>query len=333
MDAFAGRTAGESTRGMRWRTPLRAAVLALLCLGLSAATATAAAPLAFTDPATDISPVGSTLHGRVNPNGQATAAWFQYGLTKSYGKSTAHQNAGLAAGEIPIAQGIGGLTSNKTYHFRMVAESKDGRKNGPDKTFKTSKPTTTPVFTPNPVPFGKPVAVSGQIIGTGANGAEVSLFGHPFPYTDPFTQFGNTVIANSQGNYLFILSSALSNSMFQVRAKTSPAFTSASQLLHVSSTISLHAPGSVKRRNRVHFWGIVAPAQDGIVVEIQKLQKDGSWVLFTRTTLQHRAAGGSRYSTRKRLYHSHTFRAVVHSTGGPVDEGTTQGAHFIRAHR
>jgi hypothetical protein len=333
MDAFAGRTAGESTRGMRWRTPLRAAVLALLCLGLSTTTATAAAPLAFTDPATDISPVGATLHGRVDPNGQASAAWFQYGTTKSYGKSTRHQSAGLAPGQIAIADSISGLASNKTYHFRMVAESKDGRKNGPDKTFKTSKPTTTPVFTPNPVPYGKPVAVSGQIVGTGANGAEVSLLGKAFPYTDPFAKFGNTVLADSQGNYLFILASALSNSMFEVQAKTNPAFTSAPQLLHVSSTISLHTPGSIKRRHSVHFWGVVAPAQDGIVVEIQKLQKDGSWVLFTRTALQHRAAGGSRYSTRKKLYHSHTFRAVVHSNGGVVDEGTTQGAHFIRVHR
>src|SRR4051794_577655 len=315
------------------RTPLKALLLALLGMTLSATTASAAAPLAFTDPATDISPVGATLHGRVDPNGQATAAWFQYGTTKNYGSRTASQSAGLAPGQVPIAQGISGLTSNKTYHFRMVAESKDGRKNGADRTFKTSKPTTTPVFTPNPVPYGKPVAVSGQIIGTGANGAEVSLFGHAFPYTDPFTQFGNTLVADSQGNYLFILASALSNSMFQVRAKTSPAFTSAAQQLHVSSTISLHAPGKVKRAHRAHFWGVVAPAQDGTVVEIQKLQKNGSWVLFTRTALQSRAAGGSRYTTRKRMYRSQTFRAVVHSAGGAFDEGTTQGAQFVRVHR
>ena len=189
------------------------------------------------------------------------------------------------------------------------------------------------MFTPNPVPFGSPVSVSGQIIGTGAGGAEVSLFGHAFPYTDPFTKFGNTVLADSQGNYLFILASALSNSIFQVRAKTSPAFTSADQLLRVSSRISLHTPRSVKRGRRAHFWGVVAPAQDGIVVEIQKLQKNGTFTLFTRTTLRHRAAGGSSYSTRKRLFHSQTFRAVVHSSGGAVEEGTTQGAHFVRVKR
>jgi len=318
------------------RKVLLLALLALAGGAASATNASAAAPLAFTDPATDISPVGATLHGRVDPKGQATAAWFQYGKTKSYGNNTAKQNAGLQAGQqVPISWGINGLKSNTTYHFRMVAESKDGRKNGSDKTFKTSKPTTTPVFTPNPVPYGKPVAVSGQIVGTGANGAQVSLFGHPFPYTGPFTQFGSTVVADKNGNYLFVLVSALSNSIFEVRAKTTPAFTSAPQQLHVSSVISMHAPSRVKPRHRAHFWGIVQPGQDGVVVEIQKRLGNGSWTLFTRTTLQHRAGPGSssRYTTRKKLFHSHTFRAVVHSTGGAVDEGTTVGAQFVRVRR
>jgi hypothetical protein len=296
------------------------------------ATAASALPTVLTDPADGITPVGATLHGRANPAGHATDAWFQYGLTKNYGSRTPNQNAGTT-GEIPIAANIGGLTSNKTYHFRIVAENKDGRRNGADRTFKTSKPTTTPVFTPNPVPFGKPVAVSGQIVGTGANGADVSLFGHAFPYTDPFTQYGNTVVADKNGNYLFILASALSNTIFQVRGKTSPGFTSTDQQLHVASTISLHTPTRVKPRGRVHFWGIVQPAQDGIVVEIQKLEKNGSWTLFTRTALRPRSGGGSRYTTRKRLFHSHTFRAIVHSSGGVVDAGITQNAHFIRVKR
>jgi hypothetical protein len=89
----------------------------------------------------------------------------------------------------------------------------------------------------------------------------------------------------------------------------------------------------VKPRRRVHFWGIVQPAQDGVVVEIQKLQKNGAWALFTRTALRSRTGGGSRYTTRKALWHSHTFRAVVHSTGGLVDEGITQNAHFVRVKR
>src|SRR5919202_268475 len=107
---------------MDGRKVLLLALLALAGGAVGATPASAAAPLAFTDPATDISPVGATLHGRVDPNGQATAAWFQYGTTKTYGKRTPPQSAGLAPGQVPISAGVSGLTSNKTYHFRMVAE-------------------------------------------------------------------------------------------------------------------------------------------------------------------------------------------------------------------
>ena len=318
MDAFAG---------------FRPILLALLALAATATTASAAVPKAFTDAADQLTPVGAVVHGRVDPNGQPTAAWFQYGTTNKYGKRTPSQNAGLAPGEVPISAQLSGLTSNKTYHFRMVAENKDGRKNGPDRTFKTTKPTSTPVFTPNPVRYGKPALVSGQILGTGASGAKVSLFWHSFPYTDPFVQYGNSVVADKNGNYLFVLLPVTSNSIFEVRGNTSPAFTSTPQQLHVASNISLHTPTRVKPRGRVHFWGIVSPAQDGVVVEIQKQLKGGAWALFTRTALKPRSAGTSRFTTRKRLFHSHVVRAIVHSTGGVVDEGATENTHFIRVKR
>jgi hypothetical protein len=319
---------------MRWRTPILASILGVLILALTAASAMAAPPIAITDPAGGITPVGATLHGRADPRGAATAAWFQYGTTKSYGKRTRAQNAGLNPGSISIAANIGGLASNKTYHFRTVAENKDGKRFGKDRTFKTSKPTSTPVFTPNPVPYGNPVSVSGKIIGSSAAGAEVSLFGRPFPFTSPFAQYGNTLIADSQGDYLFILSSALSTTQFQVRGKTNPAFTSAIQTLQVSSKISLHTPARVRKGRRVHFWGVVAPAQDGIVVEIQRLRSNGAWSVFTRTNLLHRAGGGlSRYTTKKRLHHTSTFRAVVKSAGGVVVEGTTINTHLVRVRR
>jgi hypothetical protein len=269
----------------------------------------------------------------VDPRGAATAGYFQYGATKKYGKRTPAQSAGLNPGSIPLAANIGGLTSNKTYHFRTVAESKDGKRTGADRTFKTSKPTTTPVFTPNPVPFGSPFVVSGHITGTGAAGAEVTLFGRQFPYTAQFTQVGSTVLASNQGDYLFVLLGAPGNSQFQVRGKTNPPFVSAVQTLLVSSRITLHTPGSVKKGRRVRFWGLVSPAQDGVIVQIQRLNRNGTWSKFTQTNLRHRTDGRSGYSTTKRLHHSSTFRAVVKSVSGAVVEGTTVNTHFVRVKR
>jgi hypothetical protein len=316
------------------RTPrliLSLPVFALsLVIGVTAAVA--AKPTVTTDPATDITPIGATLHGTVDPRGIASSAYFQYGATKGYGKKTAVQSAGVSPGAVPLSAGITSLKSSTTYHFRIVAENKDGKVNGPDRTFKTAAPTTTPVFTPNPVPYGDPVAVSGNIVGSGAAGADVSLFGRAFPYTDPLTQFGNTVVADANGNYLFILSSALSSAQFEVRAKTSPPFTSSIQQLQVSSKIGLSLRNKVRKGRKLRFHGFVAPAQDGIAVEIQKRKRDGSFGVFARTNLRHRNDGRSSYSVSKRVNRRGIFIAVVQSAGGVVVPGVSH-AHSVRVTR
>jgi hypothetical protein len=308
-------------------------LVTVLGLALGATPALAAKPTATTDPATDITPVGANLHGTVDPRGVASSAFFQYGTTKSYGKRTPDQSAGVSPGAIPLSAGVTGLKSSTTYHYRIVAENKDGRVNGKDATFKTGAPTTTPVFTPNPVPYGNPVTVTGQIVGSGANGAEVTLFGRAFPFTDPFTQFGNTVVADANGNYLFVLSSALSTAQFEVRAKTNPPFTSSIQTLQVASKISLAVGNKVRKGHKLRFHGIVAPGQDGIVVQILKRKRDGTFGVFTSTTLKHRTDGRSSYSVRKKLYRRGIFRAVVQSAGGAVIPGTSPRDHSVRVLR
>ena len=304
-------------------------VTLLISALVAAPTALAAKPKVTTEPAANITPVGATLNGTVDPRGVATSAFFQYGTTKNYGNRTGDQSAGVNPGAIPLSADVSKLKSATTYPYRMVAENKDGRTNGPDRTFKTAAPTTTPVFTPNPVKYGDPVSVSGVIVGSGANGAEVSLFQRAFPFTDPFTQAGSTVVADSQGNYLFVLSSALSTAQYQVRGKTNPPFTSEIQTLQVASRLGIKAPSKVRKGNKVRFHGIVAPAQDGIVVEIQKLQRDGTFKRFASTTLTHRDDGRSNYSVRKRLYRRGVFRAVVNSAGGAYQPGAS-GVKSIR---
>src|SRR3954469_15267368 len=200
MRAFIDSPARETRRGMPWRTPSIAALLGVLCLLVTAGAASAAAPVPVTGAATDVTPVGATLNGSVDPKGAATSAYFQYGLTKKYGSRTPSQDAGINPGVVPIAAPISGLQSSKTYHVRIVAENKDGKKFGGDTTFKTAAPTTIPVFTPNPAPYGSPVTVTGNLVGSGAKGATVRLYGRPFPYTAEYTLFGSPVVAASSGN-------------------------------------------------------------------------------------------------------------------------------------
>jgi hypothetical protein len=315
--------------------PLRAVLpTAVLGLLLAAPAALAAPPAPVTTDATAITPVGATLNGTVDPKGQETSAFFEYGKTTKYGTKTAPGSVGAGVGAVPVSTAVSGLKSNTTYHFRIVGTSKGGTEFGKDKTFKTASPTSTPVFTPNPVTFGQPVSVSGQIVGSDVAGAQVSLFGRPFPFTDPFTKFGNTVVADSQGNYLFVLSSALTTSQFEVRGNTHPPFTSTVQTLQVASKITFGVARHVRKGRRVRFHGFVQPAQDGIVVLIQKRRRDGTFSNFAHTTLRHSSspAGLSTYSIRKRLRRSGNFRAVVQSAGGAVVPGVSV-ARSIRVTR
>jgi hypothetical protein len=316
------------------RTPRLTLSLLVTALGLSvgAAPALAAKPRASTDGIRDVTPVGVTLLGSADPRGVATSTFFQYGTTNKYGNRTPNQSAGVNPGFIPVTASVGGLKSDTLYHFRAVAVNADGRTNGKDVTFRTAEPTTTVTFTPNPVPYGEPVFVSGQIIGSGASGAEVSLFGRAFPFTDPLTQFGNAVVADASGSYLFTLSSALSTAQFEVRAKTDPPFTSAIQTLQVASKIGLSVADKVRRGRKIRFHGLVAPGQDGTVVEIQKRRRSGSYRVFARTTLKHRSDGRSGYSVRKKLYRRGIFRAVVKSAGGAVVPAASRN-HSVRVTR
>jgi hypothetical protein len=289
-----------------------------LFLVVGAPSALAAPPTPVTLAATGITPVGATLNGTVDPRGLETNAFFQYGLTKKYGKRTPAGSVGAGSGPVAASAAVAGLQSNKTYHFRVVGTSTGGTHFGADKAFKTAKPTTTPVFSQNPVRFGDPVAVAGQIVGSNVAGAQVSLFGRPFPFTEPLAQFGNTVLADSQGNYVFILAAALTTAQFEVRGKTNPAFTSTIQTLQVASRISFGAPSTVKKGRKARFHGFVQPAQDGIVVAVQRRRGPSDWVAFATTTLRHRKDGSSDYSLRRKVGRGGTFRAIVQSAGGAV---------------
>ena len=82
----------------------------------------------------------ATLGGTVNPNGQSTDWYVEYGTSTSYGTKTASTSAGSGTTSKTVSIAVSGLTSGKTYHFRLVATSSAGTTNGADKTFVTAEP-------------------------------------------------------------------------------------------------------------------------------------------------------------------------------------------------
>jgi hypothetical protein len=124
----------------------------MLAIGLLAAPAAIAAgePVASTRNATAITPTSATLNGTVNPEGQATTFYFEYGTTTSYGSKTAMAAAGAGSADLKVTAQAPSLATNTTYHYRLVATNASGATLGSDVSFKTPKPPTPVVSTRHP---------------------------------------------------------------------------------------------------------------------------------------------------------------------------------------
>ena len=69
---------------------------------------------------------------------------------------------------------------------------------------------------PNPVVFGEPFLVEGNLTGTGAANREVTLESNPFPYTGGFHAVGNPEVTNSTGGFSFPYLGLLENAQLRV---------------------------------------------------------------------------------------------------------------------
>lgn len=87
----------------------------------------AAAAVATTGPATNITRTSATLTGSVDA---ATTYHFEYGTSTAYGLRTPDATADKAGS---VQAPVTGLTAQTTYHYRLVA----GDSNGADRTFRT----------------------------------------------------------------------------------------------------------------------------------------------------------------------------------------------------
>ncbi len=149
-------------------------------------TTLAAAPTATTNAASAITITGATLNGMVNANNTSTTVTFAYGLTNSYGSSvTAAQSPVSGASSTAVSAAISGLSSNTTYHYRVVAVNTGGTTYGTDLTFTTTLASYT---------------ISGN---AGTSGVTLS-------YMDGILK---TVTADSGGDYLFTLTEGWSGTV------------------------------------------------------------------------------------------------------------------------
>jgi hypothetical protein len=111
------------------------------------ALAMAAAPLAVTGAVTAFGPTSATVSGTVNPGGQATTWYFEYGRTTSYGSRTASANAGSGTANVNVSTTIADLAPGTTYHYRFVATNTAGTAQGADGVLATAAAVAPDVVT------------------------------------------------------------------------------------------------------------------------------------------------------------------------------------------
>jgi len=95
-------------------------------------------PTATTDWPTSVTISSATVNARVNPNGESTTCYFEYGTTTDYGSSTTSIDAGSGSSELSANSDISGLDQDITYHYRVTATNSEGTSYGVDRTFTTT---------------------------------------------------------------------------------------------------------------------------------------------------------------------------------------------------
>ena len=107
------------------------------------------APLVQTLAAAQVSETSAVLKASVDPAGEATTYYFEWGLDTGYGSTLptgGPANAGSGNGADLQAQQLKGLQPGTVYHYRVVAENGTGIATGDDQSFMTS---TTPAACAN----------------------------------------------------------------------------------------------------------------------------------------------------------------------------------------
>jgi hypothetical protein len=147
-------------------------------------------PAVTTGIPTGFSTSGATLAGTVNANGNATTAWFQYGLTTGYGSSTPVQTVAPGSAVVPITGGaVSGLTCGTVYHFRATATNSNGTANGPDRVF---SPRCAGTLSPTLLAVANDITA--LRVFNAATLAPVATI--PVPATDNFDNFDVAVMPN-----------------------------------------------------------------------------------------------------------------------------------------
>jgi hypothetical protein len=327
MQPFRASTATPASTGgapaiATQRRRVRAGATAIGALAALAATLTLAAPAqaairptASTGGARAVSFASATLNGSVNPNGSDASYYFQYGLTRAYGGQTAIADAGAGTHGLKVSLDIAGLQPLSVYHYRLVAVNSAGASIGSDQTLLTTRvPLSLAILAaPNPVVFGGTTTVQGTLSGTFNANRVVVLQANAQPGNLGFGNLGNPELTTATGGFSFAVLGMAQVTQFRVVTITNPQVISPVAVAYVQVAINSHL-GRARRHGYARVFGTVFPAEDGMQVGVLRTTR-GRGVLVAGTTLRHRDASSSAFSTEVRVKRG-VYRVLVRVTNG-----------------
>jgi hypothetical protein len=302
---------------------LRTALAACATVAVTASVAFAAAPVAQTQPATNVSATTATLNGIVTPNGEDTTYVFEYGTAGNFDTKTAAvvlKGNGPAQREVTFD--VVNLAPSTAYSYRLVATNASGTSTGATQTFTTtaSGAATTNALTIDAsrktVTFGGvATTISGILTGPDSANREVTLEQNPFPYTGGFKSTGLTVRTSATGAYSIAVSPAV-NTRYRVVTTEKKPTTSPEVTVRVRVKVTARVSDSTPSiGQRVRFAGTVLPGHDGKVAKIQRRTSSGGWRTVAQTTLVAASPVGttsrSKYAKRVRVNSTGVYRVRV----------------------
>jgi len=291
---------------------------AALALMLGCAVAGAAPPTTVTTgEASQLTSSSAVLGGSVNPSGQPTSFFFQYGLSSAYGAQTSPVPLGSGTQSAPVSAPLAGLTPYTTYHYRLVAVNGVGTITGRDRTFTTRKiPLTfTVAVTPKRGLFGSPFSVAGTLSGTGSAGHAVVLQANPFPYLAGFKPISGDELTDAGGNFSFPVAGLTENTQLRVATLDPQPVNSRTVVALVAVRVTLHLRPTA-RHGFARLYGTVTPAEAGSRVIFQLLQPRLKPVGVSSTFITGAGRTRSHFSAVVRIRRAGLYRALVSVASG-----------------
>ena len=233
-------------------------------------------PVAQTGSAQQGTATGATLTGSVNPNGQSTTWYFEYGTSTAYGTKTPAKDAGAGTAAIGVSAVLTNLATGTTYHYRLVATSHAGTTLGADVTFSTAASVTLTASTFQLI-YGNSVSLSGTVSSKLA-GVNVAILAEPFGATS-FTTVA-TVLSGANGDWSYPARTKL-RTAYQANAGGG---SSAPVVIGVRPAVSLRVITKARFSSRV----VASTSFAGKSVQLQR-QAGGKWVTLARARLNHKS--------------------------------------------